>query len=149
MSFIACMLNLYRSGYHHAALIAHCGPQFVLIPSTCLTPSTGISHPTLRSTNCSACGTSFVSCSCRSSTVPILQKLRAGKPLLRRYMSVPQMEQNELVIVLPVPIVARRTRSQFVFATDVNEGGVLDGDLRLVSANRSDCNCRSKASPYV
>lgn len=81
-------------------------PHFVLIPSTCGTFSIACNHPTLVSTNCSACGRSFVSCNCKSSIVPILQKLRPGKPLLRRYMRVPQMEQKELVIVLPVPMVS-------------------------------------------
>lgn len=78
----------------------------VLIPSTCGTPSIGFSHPTLLSTNCSACGLSFVSCNWMSSTVPILQKLKPGNPLLQRYISVPQTEQKELVIVLPVPMVS-------------------------------------------
>jgi hypothetical protein len=38
--------------------------------------------------------------------VPIRQKLKPGNPLLRRYINVPQTEQKELVIVLPVLIVA-------------------------------------------
>ena len=38
--------------------------------------------------------------------MPILQKLRPGKPLLRRYIRVPHTEQKELVIVLPERIVS-------------------------------------------
>jgi hypothetical protein len=78
----------------------------VLIPSTCLTPSTPSNHPTLLSTNCSAIGLSFVSCNPKSSTVPIRQKLKPGNPLLRRYIKVPQTQQKELVIVLPVLMVS-------------------------------------------
>lgn len=65
-----------------------------------------LNHSTLPSTNCSAIGFSVSPCSAKSSIVPILQKLRPGKPLLRLYMRVPQVLQKELVMVLPVPIVA-------------------------------------------
>jgi len=51
-------------------------------------------------------GFSFPPCSAKSSIVPIRQKLSPGKPLLRLYISVPQVLQKELVMVLPVPMVA-------------------------------------------
>jgi hypothetical protein len=38
--------------------------------------------------------------------VPIRQKLKPGNPLLRRYIKVPQTQQKELVIVLPVLMVS-------------------------------------------
>ena len=90
-------ITVHNESYHEA--------HFVLIPSACGTSSIACNHPTLDSTNCSACGLRFVSCKSKSSTVPILQKLRPGKPLLRRYIRVPQTEQKELVIALPVPMV--------------------------------------------
>jgi hypothetical protein len=97
LTYVSPNPTIQNESYHEA--------HFVLIPSAWGTSLIACNHPTLDSTNCSACGLRFVSCNAKSSIVPILQKLRPGKPLLRRYMRVPQTEQKELVIVLPVPMV--------------------------------------------
>lgn len=54
---------------------------------------------------CSILGFNFVSCSLKSSTVPMRKMLFPGYPVLILFMSVPQTEQNWFVIVLPEAIV--------------------------------------------
>lgn len=74
-------------------------------PLTCAIPVTSWSHPTRSLVYCSTLGFSFVSCRVKSSTVPVRRITCPGNLSLMRYMSEPQVEQKQFVIVFPEAMV--------------------------------------------
>ena len=93
---------LYSSYRINPRLIVYDGVK--KLPSFCVTPWPPWNHDTRSFVNCSILGFNFVSCKLKSSTVPILNTLIPGKPLLTLFINVPHTEQNWFSMLSPVAI---------------------------------------------